>query len=126
MNRLPQYISVSNEAIDHQFNGVLKAALVAKIEQIKPLRDVTEGGHLDEIAKIIKQHTGVTLNVVVFKGMGAMVELPALTASNPIVNQWRKGPWMSKKGEALVSAASKPLDGSIDLKKGKMDGGAHR
>lgn len=122
MNRLPQYISVSNEAIDHQFNGVLKAALVAKIEQIKPLRDVTEGGHLDEIAKIIKQHTGVTLNVVVFKGMGAMVELPALTASNPIVNQWRKGPWMSKKGEALVSAASKPLDGSIDLKKGKVDG----
>jgi len=122
MNRLPHYFTASTEAIDHQFNGVLKAALVSKVSQLKSLKEPANGELLDEMAATIKQHTGISLTVRLFKGMGAVVELPALTASNPIVNQWRKGPWMSKKGVDLINAADKPLDGTIDLRKGKVDG----
>jgi len=123
MNRLPHYFTASNEAIDHQFNGVLKAALVQRIGVLigKKESNVIQEA-LPTLSDVIKTHTGVSLKLELVEGMGMFVELPSLSANNPIVNAWRRGPWMTKQGEALVKEANKPIEGSIDLNKGKVDG----
>ena len=127
MNRLSQFFNVSNEAIDHQFNGVFKAAIIKHINTLRA-GTLPKVGDVDvQLTKIIKTHTGkgnegLNIGVKFVEGLNAFINLPDLSANNPIVNEWRRGPWMNKKGLELIKASNKAPMGEVDLNRGHVSG----
>lgn len=121
MNRLSKYMP-SNEAIDHQYDGIFKQALINRIELIRKGTAKIDKAIADaDLGKLIKVHTGIDVKIFISKGVAAYVKLTNLTPNHPIINNVKAVGWDSVNLNSYLSS-SDITGGTVDLRKGKITG----
>jgi len=121
MNRLSQYIP-STEAIDHQYDGIFKQALINRINTIRKGTVKIDKAIIDaDLGKLIGVHTGINVEIKVVKGIAAQIQTMAISPNHPIINEMRTVGWDKSSIKAYLRARD-ITGGEVDLAKGKVSG----
>lgn len=114
----------SLEVIDFQDGGLHKA-LSDEIRRCRSAKDVYEAFENSNIPKIIKEYTNISTTLSVEKGaweINAGIYPPVLDKNHPLIDDWISAIIKQQDAVKVIQRAGKPLNGSVDLAKGRVRG----